>query len=189
MEPTAYNRQARAHLLKWGLKSPGSVRTSGRGEPVDRQRAQRVDDDARKRAGTVAATLNCPPVLRVSSLRASAEGVLPEVASPNWTVSRARWLRTSRVSRGGTSVDADIFRPHRPAAAEEECRMHVKLADYLGHSATCAGRGRMPRCSPARPAASRALQWQRIHAQVTRETAVARALKLHIQQWRCLQRK
>jgi len=55
---------------------------------------------------------------------------LPEVASPNWTVSRARWLRTSRVSRGGTSVDADIFRPHRPAAAEEACRMHAKLAGY-----------------------------------------------------------
>jgi len=45
-------------------------------------------------------------------------------------VSRARWLRTSRVSSGGTSVDADIFWPHRPAAAEEACRMHAKLADY-----------------------------------------------------------
>ena len=48
----------------------------------------------------------------------------------NWTVSRARWLHTSRVSSGGTSVDADICRPRRPAAAEEACRMHAKLADY-----------------------------------------------------------
>eukprot|EP00964_Phaeocystis_antarctica_P015290 scaffold8461_cov68-Phaeocystis_antarctica.AAC.1 len=88
---------------------------------TSRQRARWVDDDARKRAGKVAATLNCPPVLRKG---------LPEIASQNWAVSRARWLRTSRVSSGGTSIDADIFWPHHPAAAEEACRMHAKLADY-----------------------------------------------------------
>lgn len=100
------------------------VRTSSQGEPVDKVLSG-ADDGARKRTGTVAATLHCRPALRVSSSRASAEGFLPEVASQNRTVSRARWLRTSGASSGSTSVDADTFWPHRPAAAGEACRMHA----------------------------------------------------------------
>ena len=134
-----------------------------------------------------------PPACSARELvgRASAEGSSARGRKPKVGPSRVRgWLRTSRVSSGGASVDADTFWPPRPAATEAAAGCMPSLQD-CSWPRRCVlqmrCRGRMPSCSPARPAAFRALQCQRVlHTQVTREIAVERALILHVEQRRRL---
>jgi len=75
-----------------------------------------------------------PPARSARELvgRASAEGSSARGRKPKVGPWRVRgWLRTSRVSSGGASVDADTFWPLRPAATEAAAGMHAKLAGGL----------------------------------------------------------